>query len=1407
MAFLKVGENINFSQEDLKPTEAIENDPELNERLRKIAMEYKKISPKADDFVYFTAIMMHAAERAILDDDGNVLKDKKGNDITAKWKIDEKTGSWKWECSDAHVKPYRNANCFVAGTKVLMDDASVKNIEDIKVGDKVITHLGNVKSVTNTSVSDYAGKLISLKIKNGERITCTEEHPFFHVDLEGCKIKGIKGLTENKKRNSRYKPSYKFSQIKDLNIGDLLTTPVLTNTINSDVNPNRARLLGVFAAEGSYMKKYDKLQGVCFTIGIHEETQAKLLKDLFEEEFPECSVTISREPIRSIINVKATGYGIGDYFFYHIGEYCHEKRLSKELVFSSDEVKKEFLAGWIDGDGCKTDYNKLVGISVSPYMSYQIYAMLVSLNIGASLRRKAECKAKAKFGYKVYDCRESYRIEIYGSGYKILDLDKKTVKYTFEDKPFKKFNTFHDDYYLHAITDIEHVDFEGKVYNFEVEDDHSYVVNGIAVHNCDIFPEAELKKAYRKWVGKPLCKDHQSSSVDGMRGLILDTYWDDKYKRIIALCAIDKINYPDLARKVSTGYANSVSMGTAVGKSICFECGNVAKTERDYCHHVKTRTAYGEINTELQPIELSLVVNGADSKAKVLEVLAATQNLQNNIIKSSTKISSEDIKVIREEFAKLANRIDEIEKDIDEDKSVENNFALKSATSNEADLSSDIKEIKMKMSQIEESIKQLAIEKVSKEEFMGDISKKSYFQGTEEPKKYEKEDADKVRLQDKQMIVQDTGPVDGLFPGDLEKKKMLARAAVEERKAIRAEAVEKAQAALKNAYVQGTQEPKPMPVDPGQAAARKVEQSQVTKDLPNDEKTKKLLQRASLKARLIKGATTGENRWDIVSEEGIVLSATFDQLSGKRASFYSQIGTNDFAKQLMRDIRALGLSKTAEVYKLAQEPAMPEAAPAPAAPVPEAAPETLPEVDQLPEAAEEKPQGGEAQLEVVVQNIGDTVDKLQEEEEALKQGLEALQETEVASVENPEAQAEQAVSELESAAPGANVTASLDKLRIVLHAGLQTAFKKTIKKAKKCQSELQLVQSTMASGKSRNPEFLAAIASQSIADAEKVIKKSQVLKASFVKFAYSADMVQKQAALEVALEKQAQAPMATMGAKPAAPAAPAAAAKPEEKKEEEKKEVKPEEKKASMEDLTTVEGRREYRQKLAAAAKEKCSDMLQEAHPKSVKVEGIVGSDVVVENAKEVQDKMMASVQHEPKAQTKQAAKQLNDLILAGRVQASRLDDLVKEGMDKEVVSYWRKYYGQVEGGAEFAAALTKEYSDAKAVAKKAEEMATFKVKIAKAFDLAYEMAEAGLISKSSSAIKDEAEKIVNYDDGAYDSMKRVVAHHASNKLAKKAAVVQVGVNYDSNTAVASEEDTLVNQYIRAFASSKPGAR
>lgn len=44
------------------------------------------------------------------------------------------------------------------------------------------------------------------------------------------------------------------------------------------------------------------------------------------------------------------------------------------------------------------------------------------------------------------------------------------------------------------VISIERIQYHGPVYNLEVEGDHSYVVDGLAVHNCLCFKLAVLMK-------------------------------------------------------------------------------------------------------------------------------------------------------------------------------------------------------------------------------------------------------------------------------------------------------------------------------------------------------------------------------------------------------------------------------------------------------------------------------------------------------------------------------------------------------------------------------------------------------------------------------------------------------------------------------------------------------------------------------------------------------------------------------------------------------------------------------------------------------------------------------------------------------------------------------------------------
>ncbi len=176
-------------------------------------------------------------------------------------------------------------------------------------------------------------------------------------------------------------------------------------------------------------------------------------------------------------------------------------------------------------------------------------------------------------------------------------------------------------------------------------------------NNSDIFPASELKVAAKKWIGLPLCRDHESSSVDGIRGIILDAHYDEKFKQVVGLCALDRVNYPDLARKVETGLVRFGSMGTAVEVSICSECGNKATTQKEYCQHVLGKVAHGEINVGLKPIEYSLVVQPAEPGAILLKCLASLESYKSEFSNIGVENVDEMLGSLNEKQAEHLDKI------------------------------------------------------------------------------------------------------------------------------------------------------------------------------------------------------------------------------------------------------------------------------------------------------------------------------------------------------------------------------------------------------------------------------------------------------------------------------------------------------------------------------------------------------------------------------------------------------------------------------------------------------------------------------------------------------------------------------------------------------------------------------
>jgi hypothetical protein len=83
-------------------------------------------------------------------------------------------------------------NCFVAGTKVQMEDGTEKNIEEIVVGDKVVSYneelkQNEIKEVLSCTKNTNK-KLVKYHFSNHTSIVATPEHPFY---IDGLKLASL----------------------------------------------------------------------------------------------------------------------------------------------------------------------------------------------------------------------------------------------------------------------------------------------------------------------------------------------------------------------------------------------------------------------------------------------------------------------------------------------------------------------------------------------------------------------------------------------------------------------------------------------------------------------------------------------------------------------------------------------------------------------------------------------------------------------------------------------------------------------------------------------------------------------------------------------------------------------------------------------------------------------------------------------------------------------------------------------------------------------------------------------------------------------------------------------------------------------------------------------------------------
>lgn len=429
--------------------------------------------------------------------------------------------------------------CFPQGTMVQSYDG-LKPIETIKAGELVKTHTGEWNTVFMPTTRRYSGKLITLKTKGSTfDITSTSDHKFFtipHRTSKTCKIQDLeidqayydklismhtenfpKARTGMMKRNAeKIEPTWKMAE--DISSLDSVLTPIdeMINEIETlniskhyketakkhlpsqiRVTSELLEVLGLYAAEGS--KNTHTKNSIIFTIDSRKHDLINKITSYFKETFGISAVIINK---KDSLGVDITLNNIELYSLFD--EWFESGAINKSMPsfihYLNPKLQVYFIKGLFLGDGYhreRGNSNTVSFSTISKQLVSDVVHILHRLWINPCVQTNPARKDKNGVNHQQW-----YSTEVYGKLAKCLRLfiwENKDFSVSMEARTSRDIPFYYNGvYYMkHNITNVSVREWEGQVYCMNVNEHHSFVAEGMIVHNC---LGGELPQMILKWL-------------------------------------------------------------------------------------------------------------------------------------------------------------------------------------------------------------------------------------------------------------------------------------------------------------------------------------------------------------------------------------------------------------------------------------------------------------------------------------------------------------------------------------------------------------------------------------------------------------------------------------------------------------------------------------------------------------------------------------------------------------------------------------------------------------------------------------------------------------------------------------------------------------------------------------------
>lgn len=320
--------------------------------------------------------------------------------------------------------------CFVRGTYILTEKGYIP-IENVSVGDRVLTHKGRWKTVTSVMQRDNA----RVWNVNGFGILptgTTAEHPYYVT---------------------RVSEPIEFKPVKELN-DSYYSTMVLPDEEPNEYSKEIWWIIGRYIADGWRVRRQDRPRGGRIVFAVSDKKREE-----FEHRLSEANLHGTYTEERTCGKYHVCNNQLYEYLGI-FGEYAYGKRIPREALCLPREKAEYFYNGYMSGDD-RNDKEEATSTNAAVILGMCIIAQRLGKPVPAVYYTKRDSKC-------TIEGRECKQRDTY-----TFRISNKSVKGYYRGR-----------YVCRKLYQPTESDQYETVYNLSVEEDESYIANGAIVHNC-----------------------------------------------------------------------------------------------------------------------------------------------------------------------------------------------------------------------------------------------------------------------------------------------------------------------------------------------------------------------------------------------------------------------------------------------------------------------------------------------------------------------------------------------------------------------------------------------------------------------------------------------------------------------------------------------------------------------------------------------------------------------------------------------------------------------------------------------------------------------------------------------------------------------------------------------------------